>query len=421
LAVPFAFVAGCATQTDENENRVVAHVEKIGGKVKRDDQMPGKAVLEVDLTAVTTSDPRLRELVHLRELHTLNLPNATGLSELPPLKNLHTLSLPDHAVTDEVLQTLRKANLLHALIQAKAKGDLRPKTADDVHKLYLNSTKVTDAGLKELVALPNLDTLYLGNGKFTAQGLKEAALPNLRTLACYNRWPDSDLKFLADITSLQSVDLSHNLAMTEVGVKELARLPNLQSLNLNLTSLNDAGLRELAAAKKLQKLELLNTPVTDAGLKHLAGLQDLRWINLDGTNLTAAGLKELAPLKNLELVSVGNRQVTDETLQTLQQLRLLHTLSSLSAKDGKRPKNFQEVDEMNFYLSPITDVGLKELAECKNVRKLYLNETKVSDQALKVIANFKNLQFLDLKGSKVTHNERQKFQDSMPKCLIHGP
>ena len=44
--------------------------------------------------------------------------------------------------------------------------------------------------------------------------------------------------------------------------------------------MTDAGLKELAGLKSLQTLDLNGTQVTDAGLKELAGLKSLQTLNL---------------------------------------------------------------------------------------------------------------------------------------------
>ncbi len=56
--------------------------------------------------------------------------------------------------------------------------------------------------------------------------------------------------------------------------------------------MTDAGLKELAGLKSLQTLDLRNTQVTDAGLKELAGLKSLQKLDLDSTQVTDAGLKD---------------------------------------------------------------------------------------------------------------------------------
>jgi len=63
--------------------------------------------------------------------------------------------------------------------------------------------------------------------------------------------------------------------------------------SLRLSSVTDAGLKELASLTQLQTLDLDNTKVTDAGLKELAGLKQLRELHLSGTKVTDAGVQEL--------------------------------------------------------------------------------------------------------------------------------
>ena len=91
--------------------------------------------------------------------------------------------------------------------------------------------------------------------------------------------------------------------MTDTGLKELAALTQLQTLDLSQTSVTDAGLHELAGLKELIRLILSETRVTDAGLTELAGLQQLQTLELSFTKMTDAGLKEFAgphPVGNFE-------------------------------------------------------------------------------------------------------------------------
>ena len=53
------------------------------------------------------------------------------------------------------------------------------------------------------------------------------------------------------------------------------------------------GLKELAGLKSLQTLNLIGTPVTDEGLKELAGLMSLQTLYLGGTQVTGVGVAEL--------------------------------------------------------------------------------------------------------------------------------
>lgn len=83
---------------------------------------------------------------------------------------------------------------------------------------------------------------------------------------------------------------------------QLEKLPALDvpfGLSIGNTRVTNAGLKELAKLKNLQMLKLFSTEVSDAGLKELVGLHKLQMLDLSYTKVTNAGLKELAPLKNL--------------------------------------------------------------------------------------------------------------------------
>ncbi len=104
-----------ATRADEVS--ALKAVEYLGGEVTRDDKLPGKPVIEVNLAFGHVTD--------------------TDLKELKDLKQLTSLALYNSQVTDGGLKELK---------------DIKQLTT-----LYLNNTRVTDAGLKELKDLKQLD------------------------------------------------------------------------------------------------------------------------------------------------------------------------------------------------------------------------------------------------------------------------
>src|SRR5262249_46388482 len=95
--------------------------------------------------------------------------------------------------------------------------------------VFLGGTKATDAGLKHLAGLRQLQMLRLGKTKVT----------------------DAGLKHLAGLRQLHGLDLT-NTKVTDAGLKHLGRLKQLQTLDLNYTELTDTGLKELAGLKQLR-------------------------------------------------------------------------------------------------------------------------------------------------------------------------
>ena len=70
----------------------------------------------------------------------------------------------------------------------------------------------------------------------------------------------------------------------------------------------------------------------------------------------------------------------------------------------------------------MTDAGLKELADLKNLTTLNLAGTQVTDAGLKELTGLKNLSELDLSGvAKVTRDGVAELRKALPKCEIIGP
>ena len=158
---------------------------------------------------------------------------------------------------------------------------------------------------------------------------------------------DEELALLGDLPGLKHLAVE-NFQGTTVGLETIARLPNLERLqvrggdlgdeamaviggcaklkNLNLPAgrFSDAG---LAALKSLPQLELLrfHTPnVTDDGLAHVAEIKSLRFLHLIGVPVTDQGLAHLESMTQLESFYIDDAPVTDEGLE-----RLLKALSRL--------------------------------------------------------------------------------------------
>src|SRR6516162_4962276 len=134
----------------------------------------------------------------------------------------------------------------------------------------LSNKQVTDADLKELAGLKQLETLNLTSTQISDSGLKD----------------------LTELSQLRCLDLGET-RITDVGLSALAGLNQLQTLDLSETQISDAGLKELAGLKQLQWLELEDTRVSDDSLNELAGLKQLEFLSLHGTRVTSKGVAEL--------------------------------------------------------------------------------------------------------------------------------
>jgi Leucine-rich repeat (LRR) protein len=121
---------------------------------------------------------------------------------------------------------------------------------------------------------------------------------NLHTLdlSYCDKITDVGLKELAKLTNLHTLDLSYCDEITDVGVKELAKLTNLHTLDLSYCDkITDVGVRELAKLTNLHTLDLHQcNKITDFGLKELAKLTNLHTLDLSYCDkITDVGVREL--------------------------------------------------------------------------------------------------------------------------------
>ena len=185
---------------------------------------------------------------------------------------------------------------------SKALRDLMRVARLDVRELYVRGPRVTDA------LLTDITTTFTG-------------LTSLDLYGC-DRITDAGVKHLARLTGLTSLDLSW-CRITDAGLADLARLTSLTSLDLKWCHrIGEDGLAHLARLTSLTSLDLRGfLYVTNAGLEHLAQLTGLTSLNLSycrrapfGRGITDAGLahlaKQLTGLRELELY--GCERITIE-------------------------------------------------------------------------------------------------------------
>lgn len=114
-----------------------------------------------------------------------------------------------------------------------------------------------------------------------------------------------DVEMLAAAPRLRSLKIWPAPQLTSDDLAPLARLWQLEELDLNCPLLDDAGLKHLSGLRRLDKLTLTSPRITDAGLAHLSGLTELRDLRLS-CSVTDRGMVHLKPLKKLRRLECFN-------------------------------------------------------------------------------------------------------------------
>jgi Leucine-rich repeat (LRR) protein len=168
-------------------------------------------------------------------------------------------------------------------------GWLRKLLGDDYFANVVTVRPRTDAGMRELSGLNHLRGLIRPyNDRFTSMNSKGQRISHIDA----TQITDLGLKQLRELNELQYVDLS-DTGITDAGLDSFKDKSQLQMLNLSGDQITDAGLKDLHGSSQLKKLVLKGTRITDAGLEHLKELTALRELWLNETNVTDAGVSEL--------------------------------------------------------------------------------------------------------------------------------
>ena len=410
----------------------------------------------LELTGCKFTEGGLAEIQKLKELRTLNLDSAggvtdTGLQHLAGLSELRNLGLAGspkvtaaglwklQALRNLVELDLSQTNITNSGLQVL-------KQFPELRRLNLSGTEVTGAGLDTLADLRNLESLDLRHDKIDGISLQQLRghrhLNELRMSV--SDVTDDVLSTLREVGLLESLDTDWR--DREIGFDDerqsLDQNARGRRLNLNGSKVTDAGLAELKSLTELVTLELNHSQVAGPGLKFLAGHWQLQtvdiqitdsvlmamreanllhllapamndergraessakvvWFDITGTHdfidnsLTGQGLRELKPLVNLRSLDAFQfNRLTDAQILALGEIGLLHALPQATGAGRVRPASPDDVVKLDLSGSSLTDAGLKPLEALKNLRVLNLSNTQVFN--LMPLVSLKKLEFLDV-------------------------
>jgi dienelactone hydrolase len=403
-------LAGLSAEGSGEERAVLEALARLGARVRRTEDRPGKPVSEVGLGKTRAADADLYLLRYLPALEELSLRETPvtddGLKALAGLGKLQYLDLRWTRIGNPGLKHLRACKELAALdldgTNVTGAG-LRALVGRRWRLLRVPDRARTDLGLKYLVALTRPSTrLDLRGWVVTDEGIEHLrALTKLRTLELSGtRISDAGLKVLGKFKALETLGLSKTWVHGP-GLKEIKGLKKLQSLTLGHTWADNDTMKHLRGLHALRNLELTRTYVGDAGLKELKHMRSLRSLELSRTEVTDAGMRELRGLKALEVLGLGSDDVGDRALKELRHLPALRALDLSNTR--------------------VSNAGLKELRAFKALRTLDLSWTRVDDAGLKHLAGLSGLRLLNLHKSLVTVSGANRLRKALPRCSIPFP
>ncbi|MEO8495206.1 MAG: hypothetical protein ABI614_09060 [Planctomycetota bacterium] len=164
---------------------------------------------------------------------------------------------------------------------------------------------------------------------------------------------DEELALLDDLAKLRHVAIE-NFRGTTAGLRSLAKLPNLERLQLRGGDLGDEALAVIAGCANLKNLNLPDAQFSDAGLAELKSLARLELLRFHTPNVTDDGLAQIAEMKRLRFLHLIEVPVTNQGLAKLESMQQLES----------------------FYIddASVTDDGLERLLKALPGLHLHINQ-----------------------------------------------
>jgi Leucine-rich repeat (LRR) protein len=292
--------------------------------------------------------------------------------------------------------------------------------------------------LAVLLAAPlcAIDTTWITElgGKIERDSAGRIVGVNLR-----GRWiNDVEMIDLARLPDLEKLDLSHT-RISDEGILNLKPAPKIRDLKLFYCEwITDQGMAAIKEWKHLRRLDMRGTRISDGTLEIVSRMPQLEALDIAHTEVTDIGLDYLITLVNLKELSLGRGRLSNSGLVMLRMLPQL-TYLDLSGARPTPPDNPQgrgaaseipeetlkaiaglkELRVLHLGFSAITPEGLHTLSSLDRVEKLGLQGcSRIDDSALAELIHWKSLANLDVQETPVTEKGLEAFRKARPAVKI---
>jgi len=290
-----------------------------------------------------------------------------------------------------------------------------------------NSRYFSESALELLSEIPNLEHIELLECSTIAH-LHD--LVNIRKLKHLRIDPDDDLSLapLVACKQLTKLDLSGSKDIDDSWIEPLAELTSLEDLNLTSSSVSDEGIESLAVlpnlkilnldkCKKftgvcfdafpdnhpLEELSLSTSGVNDEGLAACKKFTNLKKLMLfQNPALVGSGFSCLADLRKLTYLYCPKTNITDEHLKLLDGIETLETVwlygcKKVSGRGLKYLTKSQGVSQLSLnYCKLIDSPDLEVVGKFKNLKNLYLGQTRIRSDGIQHISGLEKLERLNI-------------------------
>jgi Leucine-rich repeat (LRR) protein len=235
-------------------------------------------------------------------------------------------------------------------------------------------------------------------------------------LANNQQFKDDHLKALSEVHEIESLNLN-GTSVTSRGLQHISRLTRLKFVNLCIGSVGDADLAVFKQLPQLNSLEVSFTAITDEGLEHLRDCKSLRTLYVDKTKVTEQGrakLKESLPQLQIFPVltsAAADRRAAEYVLSVGGRVLIDDQATEIASLDKLPTKPFQLRVAILEFNKKVTDEGLASFEGCQNLKAIDLDRANVSDAGLVHFRNCRQLKSLNLIATRTNDTALSYFRD----------
>ena len=259
-----------------------------------------------------------RSLATLENLERLSLiytgVGEPGLFQIRRLPNLQSLDIRGcMSIANDGMKNIARIKTLksfqHYSGSVSDAGLEELTAAENVESLFLQDFRLSDAAGESLKKFKNLTDLVLFRcGEFGSQGLLELkGMPLTRlTLRGLPNVGNDGFEVFRELPNLRRLDLTEMDAVSDGAFIPVAELPNLAILNVEVVGITDEALKSIAKLQNLRELKLRQVEITNAGLDEILKLPRLTSLQLlDNGRVDEAVAKEKFAGQNYRVLTIG--------------------------------------------------------------------------------------------------------------------
>ena len=297
-----------------------------------------------------------------------------------------------------------------------------------IREVNLHQDSASDESLQLACKIPTLMRLTVWDGgKIASATWKE--LVELKSLIALDitspSFGDEAVECLLGLPDLEDLDLG-TTAVSDKGVERLLTEKQWLQLRFDGEQYSDEALKHLEHQVRLDALWLSSTRISSQGLAAIGESKRLTLLDITHTPLQDGDLRAaLSKLEHLETLDLQETGVSDEFLPGLADCKELKRLNLNSTKvrgPGLASLEGLALEQLSLMDTPLEDVGLDHIAKITTLQQLYVSSTPITDAGVRKLVTLRELGSLGVQCKAVTYETAEWLRKQLPKLYsMDGP